>query len=292
MLEPMHARRPLAASLGRRGALVLGGLALAAVAWFALGLTPAGLVPRGGGWRIARDLAAAAPRPALEAQGPDIPGADPFLARVAAATLRTVVFAIAAMSLALVAGAVLGFLSSSAWWSSSLSARKPRVLGRIAPAVQIAARVIAAAIRSVHELLWAVVFLAAFGLSTGAAVLALALPFAGTLAKVFSELFDEAPRTASAALEAAGAGPVGAFVVGALPRALPDVGAYAFYRFECAVRSAAILGFFGFETLGYEIKLSFDNLHYREVWTLLYALIALVLVLEAWSSSLRRRFVA
>jgi phosphonate transport system permease protein len=68
--------------------------------------------------------------------------------------------------------------------------------------------------------------------------------------------------------------------------------AYAFYRFECAVRSSAVLGFFGFETLGYGLELSFENLHFREVWTHLYALIALVLVLETWSASLRRRFVA
>ena len=51
-------------------------------------------------------------------------------------------------------------------------------------------------------------------------------------------------------------------------------------------------GVVGYETLGYEIKLAFDNLDYHEVWTYLYALLALVLALEAWSASLRRRFVA
>ena len=37
---------------------------------------------------------------------------------------------------------------------------------------------------------------------------------------------------------------------------------------------------------------SFENLHYREVWTYLYAMLALVLLLEGWSAQLRRRFVA
>ena len=46
----------------------------------------------------------------------------------------------------------------------------------------------------------------------------------------------------------AGAGSRQVFVFGLLPRALPDMGAYAFYRFECALRSAAILGFFGFSS--------------------------------------------
>jgi phosphonate transport system permease protein len=77
-----------------------------------------------------------------------------------------------------------------------------------------------------------------------------------------------------------------------VPRALPDMCAYAFYRYECAVRSSAILGFFGFPTLGYSISASFDNLHYGEVWTYLYALMALVVAVELWSGALRRRFVA
>ena len=78
---------------------------------------------------------------------------------------------------------------------------------------------------------------------------------------------------------------------GLLPRASADMAAYAFYRFECAIRSSAILGFFGYETLGYYMRASFQNLHYREVWTYLYAMLALVLVLEAWSAAMRRRFV-
>jgi phosphonate transport system permease protein len=77
--------------------------------------------------------------------------------------------------------------------------------------------------------------------------------------------------------------------VGLLPRALPDMTAYAFYRFECAIRSSAILGFFGFPTLGYYLSASFENLYYREVWTYLYALFALVLVIEMTSARLRKR---
>ena len=82
------------------------------------------------------------------------------------------------------------------------------------------------------------------------------------------------------------------FLHGILPRALPDMTAYAFYRYECAIRSSAILGFFGYPTLGYFLRASFENLHYREVWTYLYALLVLVLVLDGWSARLRERFVA
>ena len=47
--------------------------------------------------------------------------------------------------------------------------------------------------------------------------------------------------------------------------------AYAFYRFECALRSAAVLGFFGFPTLGSLPRSSRSRAsYYGEVWTYLY----------------------
>ena len=119
-------------------------------------------------------------------------------------------------------------------------------------------------------------------------MLALTLPFTGILAKLFSEIIDEAATEPSAALEGLGCHPGMALLVGRLPIAWPDMAAYGFYRFECALRSSAVLGFFGFQTMGYHLELSYNSLHYREVWTLLYALLILVWLLERWSGVLRR----
>ena len=216
-----------------------------------------------------------------------------MLAKVADAALNTLLFAIAGMSLALVFGLVLGFLGSTSWWATdgaySPLGRGP--LRRLMPLLYASVRALIALMRSVHELLWAILFLAAFGLNNFSAVIAIAIPYGGTLAKVFSELLDECPRESARNLRAIGAGPIQVFLWGLLPRAIGDMSAYSFYRFECAVRSSAILGFFGYPTLGYYLRLSAENVHYREVWTYLYALIAIVLVLELWSTKLRVRMV-
>jgi len=282
--------------LGRRGVVLLA-IALAALAAFLVLDAPLeGLVPQRGGLGIVRDFFARMFRPALTYETAVPPGTTPLLLETLAAMRRTLVFAVAAMSLAVPVGFVLGFLGSTAWWSGELAgggSRTTRRLRRsIAPAIWSATRVLIVAMRSVHELLWAVIFLAAFGLTTTSAVIAIAIPYGGTLAKIFSEMMDEAPRDAALALRGAGAAPSQVFCFGLLPRALPDMGAYAFYRFECAVRSSAVLGFFGFPTLGYSISAAFENLHYGEVWTYIYALAALVVAIEMWSSALRRRFVA
>jgi phosphonate transport system permease protein len=192
-------------------------------------------------------------------------------------------FAAAAMSIAVVAGMLLGILASDSWWRGR--GRRRRLL--LHPPI----RVTIALMRSVHELLWAVLFLGALGLGQGTAIAALAIPYTGILAKIFSEILDEAPTDAADAAMAAGAGRLQAFAFAILPRALPDLAAYTLHRFECALRSSAILGFFGFPTLGLFIKLSFESTLYGEVWTYLYALLALVALVDWWSGALRRRLV-
>jgi phosphonate transport system permease protein len=295
---------PAAAAAGERARLAVGGrravllaIALAAVwAGLHLGLHPQDLVPTRGGIALAGEFLGRALSPALSYEaGPPAPGATPLLGKAAQAAYTTVVFAAAAVSLALLAGFPLALLASASWWWRE---DRPRRGARAwlrraaAPAAFGAARTAIALLRSVHELLWAVLFLAAFGRSNLTAVLAIAIPYSGTFAKVFSEILDEAPRDAAEALAGAGSPPLLVFASGLLPRALPDISAYAFYRFECALRSSAVLGFFGFPTLGYYVAASFENLHYGEVWTYLYTLFALVLVADWWSGALRRRFVA
>ncbi len=278
--ERRRPRRP--GSLGTGGLVVAGmGLAALAAAWI-LDLAPGQLVPGPGGLALAGEFFARAASPALAFEGSWTDGGRfGVLAQAGRAAVQTVVFAAAAVSLSVAAGLVLGFLGAGSWWPA-----------RGFALLSVPVRAITALMRSVHELLWAVLLLAAFGTDPLVAVMAIAIPYTGTLAKVFAEMLDEAPRDAADALAAAGAGPLPAFAVGLLPRAAPDLIAYAFYRFECALRSAAVLGFFGFPTLGYYLAASFENLHYGEVWTYLYALFALVLAVDWWSGRLRREVAA
>lgn len=287
-------RRPF--PLGRRGRVLLAILCAAALSWWGLGLSLGDLTGASRGEGILARFVTGALHPALHYESASVPdGAPPLLLQVALALRQTVLFAAAGMGLALVLGFVLGFFATSAWWSEDGrcdGARWGRFMRcRVLPVLLPIVRVVIALMRSVHELLWAVLFLAAFGLNSFGAVVAIAIPYGGTLAKVFAEMLDETPRDSARALHAIGAGPLQVFSFGLLPRAAGDMSAYAFYRFECAVRSSAILGFFGYPTVGYYLKQAADNLHYAEVWTYLYALFAVVLLFEGWSMLLRRRLV-
>lgn len=261
----------------KRGLVVIGLAFLGVVAWYWLDLEWGQLVPRGQGFEIAKQFLAAALQPALSYEADFVPsGSPPFLQVIAGGFFSTIIFASGALSLALLIGLPLAVLASE-----------------MAPnSVRVPIRLLIAGMRSVHELLWAIVFLAAFGLNSAGAVIAIAVPYAGTLAKVFSEMLDEAPRAGYLALLGNGSTRSQAFFGALLPSAGSDMAAYAFYRFECALRSSAVLGFFGYPTLGYYLRQSFENLHYREVWTCLYAILIAVVILESWSGRLRRRLVA
>ncbi|MBW2273935.1 MAG: ABC transporter permease subunit [Deltaproteobacteria bacterium] len=278
----------------RRVALLL--LGAAGVWSFAtLDLALADLVPSSGGLEAAQRFFSRALSPALHSEARlASAAAPPVVVTAMAAAWTTLVYAAAAMSLSLVLGIALGFGTSSALWldEPADSGRGAGSSGALAPLLYAAGRVLIALMRSIHELLWAVLLLVAVGLNELAAVLALAIPHAGILAKVFSELIDEAPRDASRALRDAGASKLQIYCFALLPRALPDLVTYAFYRFECMLRSSAVLGLFGFPTLGLYIRQSFASTNYGEVWTYLYALLALVLAFEAWSGAVRRRLQA
>jgi len=282
--------------LGTRGLVLLAILAAGLWAAAELELTPAGLVPREAGLEAAGRFFAGAFSPALRSQAPAPFGGHSLLPQALEGARMTVVFAAGAIGLSLLVGLLLGFLGSTAWWSGDPAGGASRLgslLRRtVAPAVYAATRVVITLMRSVHEVLWAILFTCAFGVNHFAAVIAIAIPYGGTLAKVYSEIIDEAPREPAHALRAAGASPLQVFLLGFLPPALPDMAAYALYRFECALRSAAVLGFFGIPTLGYYIASSFENLYYDEVWTYLYTLFLLVVLVEWWSGLLRQRFVA
>ncbi|MDI3424101.1 PhnE/PtxC family ABC transporter permease [Streptomyces luteolus] len=224
-----------------------------------------------GGLRLLDDLAATALRPSLDAD---------FLRVVLEATATTLAFALLGTVGALVIGLIGGLVLSDVAWRHSLP--WPVRTGRLV------LRGLLVTVRSVHELVWALLFVGLFGLDPLVAVLALALPFGAQSAQVFGETFDAVPDTTLRALRALGARPGAALAYALLPRTAPLLLSYSFYRLECALRSAVVLGIAGVGGLGFELIVSLQSRNWGEVWTLVAALLALAAAVELWSHHVRR----
>lgn len=195
----------------------------------------------------------------------------------------TVGYALLGTALAIVIGSIGGVLSTERIWSAQHGAMG---LGRIGWGT---VRVLLAIPRSMHEVVFGLLLVNILGLDPLVAVLAIGIPFGAVTAKVFAELLDEVPLDAEQALRASGAGRLTAFAFTTVPHALSDLVSYSFYRFECGLRSAAVLGIVGAGGLGFELALSFQSLRYDEMWTLLWALVILSGLADRWSSAVRRR---
>ena len=142
-------------------------------------------------------------------------------------------------------------------------------------------RTICALARAVHELFWALIFLQVFGLSPLTGILAIAIPYAGIIAKVYAEILEEADPGPLAAMPA-DTGALSAFVFVRLPGVWDHFRAYALYRLECGLRSSAVLGFVGLPTLGFHLESAFSQGRYSEVSALLLLFYVIIAAQRLW----------
>jgi len=207
-----------------------------------------------------------------------------FLALVARETWRTVAMATAGLALGLVAAVPLALLAVRALSLSALTGRMAA-----APfALRWSVRAVLVVLRSVPELIWALVFVRVVGLGPTAGVLAIALTYAGMLGKVYAEILDSGDGQSAAALMRNGAGRLQAFFYGLLPQNAAELTSYTVYRWECAIRSSAVLGFVGAGGLGQQMDNSMKMFNGAEVATLLLVFVLLVALTDRLSAFLRR----
>lgn len=225
----------------------------------------------GGGWDLLGRFALAALRPSFE------PVVLRSLLQGLAITVGTALLGWAA---SLLLGLTLGIASARVVWQTLAGASWPALLIRRLLAIP----------RAIHELLWGLLLLQVIGLQPAVAVLAIALPFGALVARVVSDQIDSLPLRNLEALRAAGASAPGALLTCLGPPLLPLLLSYSGYRFECALRSATLLGVFGLGGLGTELRLTLQSLAFAELWSGLWLLLLTMLLLEAAVSGLRHRW--
>ncbi|HWH80972.1 MAG TPA: ABC transporter permease [Burkholderiaceae bacterium] len=211
-------------------------------------------------------------------------GAPEFLALVARETWRTVAIASAGMTLALLLAVPLALVSTRVLSVSALGGRMaawPRLARALVRSLLIV-------LRSVPELVWALVFVRVVGLGPTAGVLAIALTYGGMLGKVYAEILESGEPHATETLLRNGCGRLQAFAFGLLPQNAGELVSYTVYRWECAIRSSVVLGFVGAGGLGQLLDGSMKMFAGGEVATMLLVFFALVALADVISGRLRK----
>ena len=207
-----------------------------------------------------------------------------FLLMVAREAWRTVAIATAGMTLAFVVAVPLTLMSTRVLSVSALSGRMaagPAVLRQTV-------RLLLIVLRSVPELVWALVFVRVVGLGPTAGVLAIALTYGGMLGKVYGEILESGEAHATQTLLRNGGSRLQAFFYGLLPQNAAELTSYTVYRWECAIRSSVVLGFVGAGGLGQQLDNSMKMFNGGEVFTMLAVFVLLVALADRVSAGLRK----
>jgi phosphonate transport system permease protein len=222
-------------------------------------------------WRFVRDFAP--PRHDSE-----------FLLLLAHETWRTVAIATAGLTLAWLIAVPLALLATTRLSASAIGTR----MGRLPWGVRQLARLVLVVLRSIPELVWALVFVRVVGLGPTAGVLAIAIAYGGMLGKVYAEILESSDATPTLALLRNGSGRLQALCFGALPQCAHELTSYTVYRWECAIRSSVVLGFVGAGGLGQQLDNATKMFAGAEVGAILLVFIALVALSDRVSVWLRK----
>jgi phosphonate transport system permease protein len=210
-----------------------------------------------------------------------------FMTMVVLETWRTVAMATAGIALALVIAVPLALVSVRVLSISALPGKMdtlPAVLRQLVRWVLII-------LRSVPELIWALVFVRVVGLGPTAGVLAIALTYGGMLGKVYAEILESGDSETTRNLLRNGAGRLQALFYGLVPQNAAELTSYTVYRWECAIRSSAVLGFVGAGGLGQQMDASMKMFNGSEVATMLLVFMLLVWLAD-WASAWLRKSLA
>jgi phosphonate transport system permease protein len=143
--------------------------------------------------------------------------------------------------------------------------------------------------RTVPDLVFALLFVSAFGLGPLAGILAISIHTFGTLGKLYTEAVESIDMNPVEGLRSAGGRFVDVVRFAALPQVLPNLASYTLLRFEINVRASSIVGFVGAGGIGQDLFVAIRKFYYTDVSAILLMIIVTVSIFDVLTERLRHR---
>ena len=143
--------------------------------------------------------------------------------------------------------------------------------------------------RTVPGIVFALIFVIAFGLGPMAGVLAIAIHSTGALGKLFSEIVENADMKPVEGVRSTGASWVSCMRFAVLPQVIAGYASYALLRFEINVREASVMGFVGAGGIGTELVVAIRKFYYSDVSAILITIVVTVFIIDIATGWLRGR---
>jgi len=143
--------------------------------------------------------------------------------------------------------------------------------------------------RSVHIIIWALIFVVMFGPGAFAGTVAIAVRSIGFCGKLLGEEIEEIDFNQVEAVSAAGATKIQQMVYGIFPQIMPAVVGLSVYRWDINVRGATILGFVGAGGIGVQLFNAVNAFQWRAVSLIILAILLVVFASEGISAYARAK---
>jgi phosphonate transport system permease protein len=143
--------------------------------------------------------------------------------------------------------------------------------------------------RTVPGIVFALIFVIAFGLGPMAGVLAIAIHSTGALGKQFSEIVENADMKPVEGVRSTGASWLSCVRFAVLPQVIAGYASYALLRFEINVREASVMGFVGAGGIGQELIVAIRKFYYSDVSAILVMIVLTVFCIDIGTGWLRGR---
>jgi phosphonate transport system permease protein len=143
--------------------------------------------------------------------------------------------------------------------------------------------------RTVPGIVFALIFVIAFGLGPMAGVLAIAIHSTGALGKLFSEIVENADMKPVEGVRSTGASWLSCMRFAVLPQVAAGYASYALLRFEINVREASVMGFVGAGGIGQELVVAIRKFYYSDVSAILVTIIVTVFIIDIGTGWMRGR---
>ncbi len=144
-------------------------------------------------------------------------------------------------------------------------------------------------LRTVPDLVWALVFVATIGLGAVAGTMTIIVDTIGFCGRFFAEAMEDADKEPQEALSAIGANRASILFGAILPDAAPSMVNSSLFALEKAVRSSVVLGLVGAGGIGQELEAAFDLFQYQNASTIILVIFLIVLAMEYLTDRLRAR---
>jgi len=159
------------------------------------------------------------------------------------------------------------------------------------PVLRNIVRTFNAVVRSIPDLLWALLFVTAVGIGVLPGWLALFFFSIAVVSKLTADTLDGIDRGPIEAAQASGATITEMLHTSVVPQILPAYTSFILYSFELNLRASAVLGLVGAGGIGARIEFFRGRGEWSEVWGLVIMFFLVVFIVERISVSLRRRLV-